>query len=275
MANVFGPIPPAPASDFFVFDFTSQIGAMGGTIISAEWTVTVDNSSPVTDPAPMSRLLAAPTFSTNKTSALLGQMIDGVIYAVSVNVTISDGRILVQTGEISCFTPQEPVVPPADPNAVPFDYDRFVSAFPQFVGVDSDTIERMWTIAGLTFRNDATSPEPDLTVRAYLLGLLTAHIAVLFAGPPGSPGGMYAGSTMVGRINSKSVNGVSVGAEGFPGVNGTQAWYLQSQYGALFWKLTAAYRTMHYFPGPQRFPRSNWPLYPYGPYGTYGGPFYT
>ena len=32
MADAFGPIKPDPASDFFVFDFTAQIGPLGGTI---------------------------------------------------------------------------------------------------------------------------------------------------------------------------------------------------------------------------------------------------
>jgi hypothetical protein len=277
----FPPIPPAPARNFVTFDFTSQIQQVppGSTqpspaIQTATWSIALEDTSAVDDPDLTSRLIGTPINDATHTSQLVGDMLDTAVYVLTAQVTINDGRILVKSGEISCFTPQEPVVPPVDANTVPFDYDRFILAFPQFVGVNSDTIERMWIIAGLMFRNDETSPEPDLPTRTYLLGLLTAHIAVLFAGTPGQPSGMYAGSTMVGRINSKSVNGVSVGAEGFPGVTGTQTWYLMSQYGALFWKLTAAYRTMHYFPGPQRFPGSNWP-YPYGPYSPYAGPFYT
>ncbi len=89
MADAFGPIKPDPASDFFVFDFTAQIGPMGGTIASVQWMVTVDASSPVDDPDPTSRILATPTFSSNKTSALLGQMIDGVIYDIKAEATLT------------------------------------------------------------------------------------------------------------------------------------------------------------------------------------------
>jgi hypothetical protein len=67
---------------------------------------------------------------------------------------------------------------------------------------------------------------------------------VLYAGPGPTTG-------MVGRINSKSVNGVSVSSEGF-GVQGTQAWFLTTRYGASYWRATAAFRTMRYVPGPQR-----------------------
>jgi hypothetical protein len=158
---------------------------------------------------------------------------------------------------------------PIDPAVVALDYDRFVTAFPQFVGIDHDALGRLWINAGLIFRNDGTSPEQDLTTRSYLLALLTAHIATLFGGGPNAGPGM-AGQTMVGRINSKAVNGVSISADGFPGVTGTQTWYLTTQYGALFWKSTAAYRTMHYFPGPTRFP-----VYYGVPYGIYGGRWFT
>jgi Protein of unknown function (DUF4054) len=255
----FDPILPAPTRDYFTFDFTREVqnippGAPPGTpfIQAATWSITIEptTADPTLDPTPASRLIGAPIFDDNHTSHLAGDMVDGVVYVLTAQVTVSDGRILQKSGEVTCLIQREPVIPPLDPGVVPFDYDRFISAYPQFTGVNSDIMERLWTSAGLLFRNDSTSPEQDLPTRAYLLSLLTAHLALLFSGGPGG----YGATGMVGRINSKSVNGVSVSADGFPGVNGTQAWYLSTQYGALFWKMTAAYRTMHYFPGPIRYP---------------------
>jgi hypothetical protein len=279
MANpAFTPIAPAPVRDWRTIDFTTEIqrsvpGAPTSAIASALWSITLEPSSEVDDPAFASRLLGQPINDAYHTSHLIGDMVDSAVYQLTAQVTLNDGRILVKSGEIVCFSEEEPIAPPGDAGTVVFDYDRFVSAFPQFAGASTDALERFWLTAGLIFRNDWTSPESDLLTRSYLLALLTAHIATLFAGPaPG--GGGFGGGGMVGRINSKSVNGVSVSAEGFPGVTGTQGWYLMTQYGALFWKATAAYRTMHYVSGPQRFPSYVGPMYgPSGypfPYGVWG-----
>lgn len=275
--TTFDPILPAPARDYFTFDFTNEIlnvpAAASNTqpfIQSAVWFIAMEPSSPPDiDMMPGDRLIGNALYDSYRTTHLVGDMVDGAVYVLTAQVTLTDGRILIKSAELACLTRGEPIAPPLDAGVVPFDYDRFISAFPQFAGADTDAIERLWISAGMLFRNDATSPEQDLPTRAYLLGLLTAHMATLFAGP----GAKYGGSTMVGRINSKSVNGVSVSAEGFPGVSGTQSWYLMTQYGALFWKMTAAYRTMHYFPGPVRYmdvtlSGRRLAVNPYSPYRT-------
>ena len=286
MADTYLPsIAPAPVRDYRTFDFATELLTVppglpvatpaivpdpspvpiGSIIKEAIWTIALEASSEVDDPSYLLRLIGQPIISPTTTSHLLGDMVDSAVYVLSAQITTDDARVFVKKGELVCLSQQEPVHPPIDAGVVVFDYNRFVSAFPAFAGVNTDTLERMWITAGLLFRNNWTSPEPDMPTRAYLLGLLTAHIATLFAGPPGSPGGMYGGGGMVGRINSKSVDGVSVSADGFPGVTGTQSWYLQTQYGALFWKATAAYRTMHYVPGPIRFPLyGGFPQIPYG-----------
>ena len=283
--TVFAPIAPAPVRDYRTFDFSVELqtippglphvspippdptpGLPTDTIVSAAWSISHEPSTlpQDQDPSYLLRLIGQPVISQTTTSHLVGDMLEGVIYVLTAQIETETGRVFVKQGELVCMEMQEPVHPPINSGVVVFDYDRFVSAFPQFAGVNTDTLERMWISAGLIFRNDWTSPEPNLNTRAYLLGLLTAHIATLFAGPPGSPGGMWGGSGMVGRINSKSVNGVSVSADGFPGVTGTQGWYLTTQYGALYWKMTAAYRTMHYVPGPARFPQyGGFPILPY------------
>jgi len=255
----FDPILPAPARDYFTFDFTPEIskvppGSPVATpvIVTAAWALAVEPTSEITDPDLAARLIGDPVFDAYHTSQLAGDMLDGCIYLLSAQVTTSDGRILAKSAELICLTQREPAPPPSvDTGSVVFNYDQFISQFPAFAGANTDVLESCWAYAGIIFRNDATSPEQDLPTRAYLLYLLTAHIATIFAGP--GAGGGFNATGMVGRINSKSVNGVSVSADGFPGVTGTQAWYLTTQYGAMYWRATAAYRTMHYFPGPQRW----------------------
>lgn len=86
-----------------------------------------------------------------------------------------------------------------------------------------------------------------IETRQRLLGLLTAHIAKLFA-----PINGVASPDFVGRISNASEGSVSVGID-FPGVTPNGAWYQTTKYGAMFWALTARYRTMRYFPGRQPF----------------------
>jgi hypothetical protein len=254
--TVFDPILPAPTRDVFVFDFTDAItknpnpsGPANPVIDTVTWVCTLATYSQVVDPTPGARLVAAPTFSDFKTSCLAGDMIDGADYLFTATATITDGRILSKLGSVICLAEPRPPVPAGPPGSVPFDNDAFISSYPEFEGVSPEVIHAQWNQAGVLFRNDPSSPEQDLVTRGALLNMLTAHLLASFGGPGGGAG-------LVGRINSKSVNGVSVSAEGF-GVTGTQGWYLTTKYGALFWRATAAYRTFRYIPGPQRFPSGN------------------
>lgn len=87
----------------------------------------------------------------------------------------------------------------------------------------------------------------DIPQRQRLLGLLTAHVAKLFAPINGQPSPDF-----VGRVSSASEGSVSVGID-FPGVTPNGAWYQTTKYGAMYWALTARYRTMRYVPGRQTF----------------------
>jgi hypothetical protein len=249
VADNFGPIRPAPDSDDFAFDFTDRIGATG-VIDSAVWTCEVSPNSLVTDPSPASRILLPATYSDKTTTSRIGNMIDGVIYTLTARITLTDGRNLSKSADVECTSNiSQPVQ--AVPGSASFDYDAWVMRYPEFEGVSPSTAQMLWNEATLFLVNDGSSPVTDVSIRAVLLNMLTAHLAILFAGPGGAGG-------MVGRINSKSVNGVSVSAEGFGGVSGTASWYLTTRYGADYWKATAAFRTMQYIPGPTR-PMDVWP----------------
>jgi hypothetical protein len=255
-----GSMPPAPAADNFVFDFSKEIG-VSGAIESALWGCSVEGHSAVADPDASSRILGSPAFSSNKTTALIGNLVEGCLYLLETTVTIDDGRVFVDAATLQCMSEFAAVVPvPA--GVVPFDYSYWLRTFPELSSIGEEQAQGFWEMAGVLFRNDYSSPEPDFPTRAIILNALTAHMAASFGGPMGG-GGL--GSTLAGAITSKSVNGVSVGSQGYPGIGGTQLWYLSTRYGALFWKLTAAYRTMHYIPGPSRFPEyGGFPLMPYG-----------
>jgi hypothetical protein len=239
MADAFGPIKPAPASDFFVFDFTAQIGAVGGTITAVVWTLTVDASSVVSDPDPVSRILAPPTFSSNKTSALLGQMIDGVIYDVTANVTLSDARILTDAATLLCSS--------VEAAAVYLTVGQFRIDYPAF----TDTV-RFPDAEIQYYINTACSPpnssyalNPCRWGQFFSLGLnlwvahnlAVADMMVQRAGPPGSgTGGRYGYTPLIGSgvASSRSVNGVSVSYDMSLGIERDAGWWGLTPWGNQF-----------------------------------------
>jgi hypothetical protein len=253
---VLDPIMPAPVRDHREFDFTDRIGDANDVIRDVAWSIVVSPASRVKDPTPEARLIGEPIIDETgqKTSHLIGDCIENVIYYLTVRATITDGRVLVVRGQLACLT--DVTRPIALRNgAVPFNYDLWLARYPEFREVSQSQAEGFWENASLIFRNDFTSPEPDVRIRQVLLQCLTAHIAALFGGPNG--GGGF-GLALTGTVSSKSVGSVSLSAGGWPGVQGTQAWYLQTAYGAEFWRKTAAYRLFKYVSGPTRFPPYSW-----------------
>lgn len=127
-----------------------------------------------------------------------------------------------------------------------FDADAFKVTYPQWSGLPNPQLQDYFDIATLYWRNDGTSPAKTVAIQSMLLNLLTAHITQLSAGVDGK-----GASAVVGRINSASEGSVSVGAD-YP-ATASNAWFLQTPFGASFWQATAAYRMLTYMPGPTRF----------------------
>ena len=257
------PIFPAPTRDFRTFDFTQMIGDLTVPISVVTWECAVAPDSPVPDMEPDLRLLQDPTIEGQyfqQTSCLVGDMIEGVVYILTVQANFQDGRILVQRGSLPCVAETLPELPEPDPCVVPFDYDAFLTMFPEFVSLPSEQVFGYWVMACEGLRNDCSSPVQNLDERKELLLLLTAHFAALLGGPQGGGGFSPA---MTGAITSKSVNGVSIGSSGiFPGVSGTQAYYMLTRYGQAYWYKIRAYRLFYYQPGFQRLmiaPFTSWP----------------
>jgi hypothetical protein len=126
---------------------------------------------------------------------------------------------------------------------VAFDVNKFFARYPEFNQLDTDLAAEFFTEATMYLDNTDTSPVIDLSQRALLLNMLTAHIAALNYGTNGNPS-----SGLVGRINSATEGSVTVSADMGP-VTGSQAWYIQTKYGAAYWQASARFRMARYVPG--------------------------
>lgn len=123
--------------------------------------------------------------------------------------------------------------------AVVFDPVAFKLRYPEFTAVANPTLQMCFDEAGLYLSNADNSPVQNVTRRAVLLNMLTAHVA--FIGGKLSADGM---PRPVGRTSNASEGSVSAGFEYL--TPGTHAWFTQSQYGASFWQATSALRGFRY-----------------------------
>lgn len=126
---------------------------------------------------------------------------------------------------------------------VAFDIAGFRARYPEFVTVQDATLTAYFGEAGLYLNNTDTSLVTDTAIRSTLLNMLTAHIAALNSGVNGE-----APSPLVGRVSQASEGSVSVTADMGP-VTGSQAWFMQTKYGAAYWQASAGYRTFRYVSG--------------------------
>lgn len=126
---------------------------------------------------------------------------------------------------------------------VVFDPAQFKIVYPQFAAVADAVLENCFNGACNILNNTDTSPVQNIPRRTYLLYLLTAHIATL-EGVAGS-----SGPAPVGRLSQASEGTVSVSFDYNSGPN--QAWFAQTQYGALFWQATTNLRGFRYVPRAQ------------------------
>jgi hypothetical protein len=129
---------------------------------------------------------------------------------------------------------------------VQFDYDSWTTRYPELAAVPEALAELYFNEATLYCRNDGSGQVSSSDTQSMLLNMLTAHIAKINIPVNGQPS-----PDTVGRISNASEGSVSVALEmQYP--PGTAQWFAQTKYGAAYWAAAAAYRTMQYFPGPQR-----------------------
>lgn len=127
--------------------------------------------------------------------------------------------------------------------AVVFDPAAFKARYPEFAAVADATLAACFTEAGLYLSNADNSPVQNLTRRATLFNMLTAHVAYL--------GGLLSADGMprpVGRLSQAGEGSVSAAFEGAP--PGSAQWFQQSQYGASFWAATSSLRGFRYIARP-------------------------
>lgn len=123
---------------------------------------------------------------------------------------------------------------------VVFDETAFKARYPEFSALTGAALSAYFTEATIYLNNTEASPVTDEAQRAILLNMLVAHIAFLDSSSSANSG-------LVGRIASATEGSVSVTTDVGP-MTGSQAWFMQSRYGAAYWQATASYRTMRYIP---------------------------
>lgn len=129
---------------------------------------------------------------------------------------------------------------------VTFDPIAFVAQYPAFSAYNIAQPNGLQTYFNMTtplLNNTCNSRISDLVLRSQLLNLLVAHMAQLDGVL--TPQGQGSTAQQVGRVSSATEGSVSA-ALAMPGVSANSAWYMQTQYGALYWQLTAPIRSMRY-----------------------------
>lgn len=152
-----------------------------------------------------------------------------------------------------------PTPTPIVPGIASFDYGEFTGIYPEFAGAAQGACANNFTLATMLLNNCCSSPVCDPDQRLALLYMLTAHITFLMTPAPANnndPQGV------VGRVSDATQGSVSVSTDWVTDVSQSMAYYSQTKYGAMFWQLTASYRTMHYIGPPQSGP--NGPGFPWG-----------
>ena len=137
--------------------------------------------------------------------------------------------------------------PPSTPvtrGVVVFVPADFKAAFPEFTSIGNAVLDVNFGMAELQLANTCRARVVNAVEREKLLNLLVAHITQLRNGTGGNaPGGL------VGRISDAQEGSVHVSADFGAMVYG-QAYYTQTQWGAMFWQATAKYRSAVYIPAP-------------------------
>lgn len=135
-----------------------------------------------------------------------------------------------------------------------FDYAQFSALFPELAngGVTEQVALSLFGVAGLLLDNSDCSIVSDVTVRGTLLNYVVAHLAALSGYPLAAGASGPAPSGVVGRISSATEGSVSVTSD-YGAVRNSQAYWIQTAYGATFWQLMAPFRTMRYVAAAPRY----------------------
>lgn len=128
---------------------------------------------------------------------------------------------------------------------VVFEPALFKVAFPEFATVDDLRLQAYFDRAELQLNNSCGSRVRNAVLREKLLNLLVAHFAALYSGVSGQPP-----SGLVGRISEGQEGTVSASVDWGALISPSQAYYLQTPWGAEYWQATARFRQAVYLPAP-------------------------
>jgi Protein of unknown function (DUF4054) len=120
-----------------------------------------------------------------------------------------------------------------------FNATIFKARYAEFAAVDNAFLGTCFDEAGEYLSNTDTSPVQDITRRTRLLNMLTAHIACLSGALS-----VNVSALPVGRTSQAAEGSVSASFEYMQ--PGTQAWFVQTQYGAAFYQATSSLRGFRY-----------------------------
>ena len=143
---------------------------------------------------------------------------------------------------------------------VTFNFTTFSGLYPEFANCSPTQAAGWFTRASFLCGNQPSNPVNAVAgMLESCLYLLTAHIAQLNS-PRDAQGNAaatgQAASPIVGRIDSAAEGSVNVHADMGDANAGSpsQAWYMQTRYGAEYWAATAAVRTARYMALPTIIP---------------------
>lgn len=128
---------------------------------------------------------------------------------------------------------------------VVFDPAQFKLAFPEFALVPDARLSLLFNMVGLTILDNSDgSIVVDPLRRSPMLDLLVAHMLTLF-GWVRADGSVVPGTGAVGRVASATEGTVSTSLEYCVPSSASEAWFNQTPYGAMYWMMTAPYRSFH------------------------------
>lgn len=151
--------------------------------------------------------------------------------------------------------------PPPTIGVVQFSAPEFVAIYPEFAGLSNPVMAQSFVDATLLLNNSCRSVVFDADVRLQLLYTLTAHCLLIDRGTNDGAGNVTPPQGIVGRIANAAEGSVSVAAEYNNDVTQSEAYFIQTKYGAKFWEQTSWTRTMHYVGAPSSGP--NGPGFPF------------
>lgn len=126
---------------------------------------------------------------------------------------------------------------------VVFDPTAFKAEYPEFATVSDARTTAMFTLAEQSILdNTDNSPVMDVNFRTQLFYMLVAHLLTLLGGAPTTPT-----NTPPGRLSQATEGTVTASFEYLlPPGSAMAPWFVQTKYGAMYWTMTAPFRSLKY-----------------------------